>query len=233
MLCSLGSQCRATYGPQYPPDISSADQDTLRDSPGLPVPPRPDQYAADLCVDPCGFTNLRPVWSRHPHLDRALWIGSFNFLPCIARTAGWLVASHGWRGMAVRYLAALYSHPADFLTVFIGLFNRPRLQRRLYKRTDYRTHFRYCSMYSYAAIAYVYLDCKSRCRSRSTDLTVTIHHLGYERVYLPLCKVADTPFHIQVFTVTAIQTNRLLNTFPVLFTTFAVCRPESLYIVKV
>ena len=23
------------------------------------------------------------------------------------------------------------------------------------------------------------------------------HHLGYERVYLPLCKVADTPFHIQ------------------------------------
>ena len=21
--------------------------------------------------------------------------------------------------------------------------------------------------------------------------------LGYERVYLPLCKVADTPFHIQ------------------------------------
>ena len=24
-----------------------------------------------------------------------------------------------------------------------------------------------------------------------------IRHLGYERVYLPLCKVADTPFHIQ------------------------------------
>ena len=24
-----------------------------------------------------------------------------------------------------------------------------------------------------------------------------ISSLGYERVYLPLCKVADTPFHIQ------------------------------------
>ena len=24
-----------------------------------------------------------------------------------------------------------------------------------------------------------------------------VHHLGYERVYLPLCKVADTPFHVQ------------------------------------
>ena len=26
---------------------------------------------------------------------------------------------------------------------------------------------------------------------------VKIRPLGYERVYLPLCKVADTPFHIQ------------------------------------
>ena len=26
---------------------------------------------------------------------------------------------------------------------------------------------------------------------------VYYRHLGYERVYLPLCKVADTPFHIQ------------------------------------
>ena len=26
---------------------------------------------------------------------------------------------------------------------------------------------------------------------------ITYHPLGYERVYLPLCKVADTPFHIQ------------------------------------
>ena len=25
----------------------------------------------------------------------------------------------------------------------------------------------------------------------------TLHPLGYERVYLPLCNVADTPFHIQ------------------------------------
>ena len=25
-----------------------------------------------------------------------------------------------------------------------------------------------------------------------------ITSLGYEKVYLPLCKVADTPFHIQV-----------------------------------
>ena len=27
--------------------------------------------------------------------------------------------------------------------------------------------------------------------------SVIIRPLGYERVYLPLCKVADTPFHIQ------------------------------------
>ena len=27
--------------------------------------------------------------------------------------------------------------------------------------------------------------------------TVIFRPLGYERVYLPLCKVADTPFHIQ------------------------------------
>ena len=25
----------------------------------------------------------------------------------------------------------------------------------------------------------------------------TRHHLGYERVFLPFCQVADTPFHIQ------------------------------------
>ena len=25
----------------------------------------------------------------------------------------------------------------------------------------------------------------------------TYHHIEYERVYLPLCKVTDTPFHIQ------------------------------------
>ena len=28
-------------------------------------------------------------------------------------------------------------------------------------------------------------------------LMVKYRPLGYERVYLPLCKVADTPFHIQ------------------------------------
>ena len=30
-----------------------------------------------------------------------------------------------------------------------------------------------------------------------TCIWVTFRHLGYERVYLPLGKVADTPFHIQ------------------------------------
>ena len=29
------------------------------------------------------------------------------------------------------------------------------------------------------------------------DILLLIRHLGYERVYLPLCQVADTPFHIQ------------------------------------
>ena len=30
------------------------------------------------------------------------------------------------------------------------------------------------------------------------DIMCTIiRYLGYERVYMPLCKVADTPFHIQ------------------------------------
>ena len=29
------------------------------------------------------------------------------------------------------------------------------------------------------------------------NLQATNRPLGYERVYLPLCKVADTPFHIQ------------------------------------
>ena len=31
----------------------------------------------------------------------------------------------------------------------------------------------------------------------SRERVKDIHHLGYERVYLPLHKVADTPFHIQ------------------------------------
>ena len=31
----------------------------------------------------------------------------------------------------------------------------------------------------------------------STLAFFIIRHLGYERVYLPLGKVADTPFHIQ------------------------------------
>ena len=31
----------------------------------------------------------------------------------------------------------------------------------------------------------------------NTDLQGVIRPIGYERVYLPLCKVADTPFHIQ------------------------------------
>ena len=29
------------------------------------------------------------------------------------------------------------------------------------------------------------------------DIRMTRHPLGYERVYLPLCEVADTPFHKQ------------------------------------
>ena len=32
---------------------------------------------------------------------------------------------------------------------------------------------------------------------RRTKNTILYRPLGYERVYLPLCKVADTPFHIQ------------------------------------
>ena len=32
---------------------------------------------------------------------------------------------------------------------------------------------------------------------RNKQQSGTIRPLGYERVYLPLCKVADTPFHIQ------------------------------------
>ena len=31
----------------------------------------------------------------------------------------------------------------------------------------------------------------------SALLILNIRPLGYERVYLPLCQVADTPFHIQ------------------------------------
>ena len=37
-------------------------------------------------------------------------------------------------------------------------------------------------------------------RLNMTHLTIysaAYRSLGYERVYLPLCKVADTPFHIQ------------------------------------
>ena len=33
--------------------------------------------------------------------------------------------------------------------------------------------------------------------NRTAHWSDTYHSLGYERVYLPLCKVADTPFHIQ------------------------------------
>ena len=34
-------------------------------------------------------------------------------------------------------------------------------------------------------------------RTCSRWSTSQMRDLGYERVYLPLCKVADTPFHIQ------------------------------------
>ena len=36
--------------------------------------------------------------------------------------------------------------------------------------------------------------------------TQDYHPLGYERVYLPLCKVADTPFHI--------HTGRYIGEYP-------------------
>ena len=29
------------------------------------------------------------------------------------------------------------------------------------------------------------------------DMFTSYRSLGYERVYLPLCQIADTPFHIQ------------------------------------
>ena len=36
------------------------------------------------------------------------------------------------------------------------------------------------------------------CSGHKFVISLNIRHLiGYERVYLPLCKVADTPFHIQ------------------------------------
>ena len=36
-------------------------------------------------------------------------------------------------------------------------------------------------------------------------ITIIINrHLGYERVYLPLCEVADTPLHIQYKYVSAL-----------------------------
>ena len=33
-------------------------------------------------------------------------------------------------------------------------------------------------------------------RAMVGDWVCTMRHLRYERVYLPLCEVADTPFHI-------------------------------------
>ena len=34
-------------------------------------------------------------------------------------------------------------------------------------------------------------------QSEQNNCMITYHPLGYERVYLPLGKAADTPFHIQ------------------------------------
>ena len=48
----------------------------------------------------------------------------------------------------------------------------------------------------------------------STDLHLTTYrHLGYERVYLPLYKVADTSFHIQGDGITIIIFNAVIVSY--------------------